>query len=95
MSNQLDLFSIRGREVGSGLVLWHPNLAVVREEIENYWRKEHRRRGYTIVNTPHIAKSNLWEISGHTSHYRENMYTLTDEGIEYVFETDELSVSYF
>ena len=70
---KLDLFSTR-EELGGGLVLWHPNLAVVREEIENYWRTEHRKRGYVIVNTPHIAKSKLWEISGHADHYRENMF---------------------
>lgn len=70
---KLDLFSTRD-ELGGGLVLWHPNLAVVREEIENYWRTEHRKRGYVIVNTPHIAKSKLWEISGHADHYSENMF---------------------
>ncbi len=70
---KLDLFSTRD-ELGGGLVLWHPNLAIVREEIENYWRTEHRKRGYVIVNTPHIAKSKLWEISGHADHYRENMF---------------------
>ena len=70
---KLDLFSTR-EELGGGLVLWHPNLAVVREEIENYWRTEHRKRGYVIVNTPHIAKSKLWEISGHADHYRDNMF---------------------
>lgn len=85
LATQLDLFSIRD-EVGSGLVLWHPNLALVREEIENYWRSEHRKRGYVIVNTPHIAKSHLWDISGHTSHYRENMYFIQDEGEEYVLK---------
>lgn len=85
LATQLDLFSIR-EEVGSGLVLWHPNLATVREEIENYWRSEHRKRGYQIVNTPHIAKSHLWDISGHTSHYRENMYFIQDEDQEYVLK---------
>ncbi len=73
LGSKLDLFSTR-EELGGGLVLWHPNLAVVREEIENYWRTEHRKRGYVIVNTPHIAKSKLWEISGHADHYRENMF---------------------
>ncbi len=73
LGNQLDLFSVR-EELGGGLVLWHPNLAVVREEIENYWRTEHRKRGYVIVNTPQIAKSKLWEISGHMDHYKENMF---------------------
>ena len=73
LGTKLDLFSTR-EELGGGLVSWHPNLAVVREEIENYWREEHRKRGYVIVNTPHIAKSKLWEISGHADHYRENMF---------------------
>ena len=73
LGTKLDLFSTR-EELGGGLVLWHPNLAIVREQIENYWREEHRKRGYVIVNTPHIAKSKLWEISGHADHYRENMF---------------------
>lgn len=73
LGTKLDLFSTR-EELGAGLVLWHPNLAIVREEIENYWREEHRKRGYVVVNTPHIAKSKLWEISGHYDHYRENMF---------------------
>ncbi len=85
LGTQLDLFSIR-EEVGGGLVLWHPNLTTVREEIENYWRSEHRKRGYKIVNTPHLAKSHLWDISGHTSHYRENMYFIQDEEQEYVLK---------
>ncbi len=73
LGKQLDLFSTR-EEMGGGLVLWHPNLACVREQIENYWREEHRKRGYVIVNTPQIAKSTLWEISGHMDHYKENMF---------------------
>ena len=70
---KLDLFSTR-EELGGGLVLWHPNLSVVREEIENYWRSEHRKRGYVTVHSPQIAKSKLWEISGHMDHYKENMF---------------------
>ena len=73
LGSKLDLFSTRD-EVGGGLVLWHPNLAIVREEIENYWRSEHRKRGYVTVHTPQIAKSKLWEISGHMDHYKENMF---------------------
>ena len=78
---QLDLFSVR-EEIGAGFVLWHPNLAVVREEIENYWRTEHRKRGYVIVNTPQIAKSKLWEISGHIDHYKENMFFIQKDNEE-------------
>ncbi len=81
LGTQLDLFSVRD-EIGGGLVLWHPNLAVVREEIENYWRTEHRKRGYVIVHTPQIAKSKLWELSGHIDHYRENMFFIQKENEE-------------
>jgi len=73
LGTQLDLFSVR-EEIGGGLVLWHPNLYTVREEIENYWRSEHRKRGYVIVQTPQLAKSKLWELSGHIDHYKENMF---------------------
>ena len=78
---ELDLFSVR-EEIGAGLVLWHPNLSIVREEIENYWRQEHRKRGYVIVHTPQIAKSKLWELSGHIDHYRENMFFIQKENEE-------------
>lgn len=86
LGTQLDLFSVR-EEIGGGLVLWHPNLYTVREEIENYWRTEHRKRGYVIVQTPQIAKSKLWEISGHIDHYKENMFFIqkdNDEDEQYI-----------
>ncbi len=81
LASQLDLFSVR-EEIGGGLVLWHPNLSIVREEIENYWRSEHRKRGYVIVHTPQLAKSKLWEISGHIDHYKENMFFIQKENDE-------------
>lgn len=83
LSKEFDLFSIE-EEVGSGLILWHPNLATVREELENYWRTEHRKRGYDIVFTPHIAKRDLWDVSGHTGFYMENMYTMEIDEQEYI-----------
>jgi threonyl-tRNA synthetase len=85
LGTQLDLFSIR-EEIGSGLVLWHPNLSVVREQIENYWRTEHRKRGYDIVFSPHIAKPKLWEISGHMDHYKENMFMVKADEQEFVLK---------
>jgi len=85
LGTQLDLFSIR-EELGSGLVLWHPNLSVVREQIENYWRTEHRRRGYDIVFSPHIAKPKLWEISGHMSHYSENMFRVKADEQDFILK---------
>ena len=78
LGSQLDLFSVRD-EIGGGLVLWHPNLYTVREQIENYWREEHRKRDYVIVQTPQLAKTKLWELSGHIDHYKENMFFIQKE----------------
>lgn len=77
LGKELDLFSIQD-EIGSGLVLWHPKGAKIRRIIEDFWRKEHERRGYDILFTPHIAKLDLWRTSGHTNFYRENMYSPMD-----------------
>jgi len=73
LGKELDLFSI-DNYVGSGLILWHPKLSVVREEIETYWRKEHRRRGYQYVYTPHVGLSNLWETSGHLASFKDGIF---------------------
>ena len=68
------MFSITD-DVGPGLVLWHPNGATVRNIIENYWRDEHISAGYKIVYTPHLAKADIWETSGHSEFYKENMFS--------------------
>lgn len=73
IGKDLDLFSIDDY-VGPGLILWHPKLSIVREEIELYWRKEHRKRGYQYVYTPHIGLDNLWKTSGHLDFFKEGMY---------------------
>ena len=73
LGQELDLFSI-DESVGPGLILWHPKLSIVREEIELYWRKQHRAQGYEYIYTPHIGLSNLWETSGHLAFFKENMY---------------------
>ncbi len=74
---KLDLYSIDG-EIGSGLILWHQKGAVIREVIEDYWRKEHRKRGYELVFTPHIASERVFQRSGHLENYVENMYSPMD-----------------
>jgi threonyl-tRNA synthetase len=83
ISKALDLFSIEDA-VGSGLILWHPNLATLRGVLEDYWRNEHKKRGYDLVYTPHLAKRDLWDISGHTSFYMDNMYTMEIDEQEYI-----------
>jgi threonyl-tRNA synthetase len=83
LGRDLELFRI-DEELGSGLVLWLPNLSIVREELETWWRRVHRERGYTLVYTPHIAHEKIYQRSGHIEKYGENMYgpLLLDEGMQ-------------
>lgn len=74
---KLDLFSV-DEEIGAGLVLWHPNGAILRGVIEDFWRDEHRKRGYQVVYTPHIASERVYKRSGHLETYNENMYSPMD-----------------
>lgn len=86
LGRDLDLFSI-SEEVGPGLVLWHPRGAKVRLVIENFWREEHIRKGYELLYTPHMAKIQLWQTSGHTDFYRENMFAPMEvEGQAYLIK---------
>ncbi len=82
---ELQLFSFH-EEAGAGLVYWHPKGAIVRRTIENYWISQHERRGYKIVYTPHIFKSEIWKLSGHYDYYRENMFLLPLENEEYILK---------
>ncbi|MCL2103353.1 MAG: threonine--tRNA ligase, partial [Syntrophorhabdaceae bacterium] len=83
IGRELDLFSATD-DVGPGLILWHPKGAVVRNIMENFWRAEHVRAGYELVFSPHIARLDMWKISGHTDFYRQSMFSPIDiEGQEY------------
>ncbi|KAL5798045.1 hypothetical protein ACOSQ2_002865 [Xanthoceras sorbifolium] len=73
LGQDLDLFSIQD-EAGGGLVFWHPKGSIVRHIIEDFWKKTHLEHGYDLLYTPHVAKADLWKISGHLDFYRENMY---------------------
>ena len=73
LGKQLDIFSIDD-EIGPGLILWHPNGAMVRYLIEEFWRAEHLKRNYCMVCTPHIASERTYEHSGHLENYSDNMY---------------------
>jgi threonyl-tRNA synthetase len=73
LGKELDLFSIQD-EAGPGLVFWHPKGGIVRKVIEDWLRDELLRRGYDMVYTPHTMRLHLWETSGHTDFYRENMF---------------------
>ena len=73
LGKELDLFSIQ-EQYGQGLVLWHPKGAVVRQQMEDYLREELVKRNYSMVYTPHIAKRELWRISGHEQTYADSMF---------------------
>lgn len=79
LGKELDLFSMH--EEGPGFPFFHPKGMVVRNELENFWKKIHTKWGYKEVKTPVILNEALWHQSGHWDHYKENMYfTTIDEG---------------
>lgn len=69
---ELDLFSLH--EEGPGFPFFHPKGMILRNALEDFWRQEHRRRGYQEIKTPIILNRSMWEQSGHWDHYKENMY---------------------
>jgi len=80
---ELDLFSFP-TEIGSGLPVFHPKGGMVRKIMEDYSRRAHEAAGYQFVNTPHITKSELFEISGHLDWFGENIYPPMElEGAKY------------
>ncbi len=73
LGKQLDLYSMDDL-VGPGFVLWHPKGAFVRYQVEDLIRRENVRRGYELVYTPHVAREQLLETSGHMAHYKDNLF---------------------
>lgn len=73
IGKNLDLFSIQ-EDAGGGLVFWHPKGAYMRHKIETLWKDIHLKDGYELIYSPHIAKRDLWETSGHLSFYSESMF---------------------
>jgi len=73
LGRDLRLFHI-DEEVGQGLVLWLPNGAIVRNELQNFIGQELTRQGYSQVFTPHIGKLDLYRTSGHFPYYKESQY---------------------
>ncbi len=75
LSRQHELFSTH-EQAGPGLIFWHPKLAFLRARIEEFWRSLHEDNGYELVFTPHIARRELWQTSGHTEFYMDNMFQM-------------------
>ena len=83
LARDLDLLSWPD-ELGPGLAVWHPKGAVVRSVMEEYSRQRHREADYELVYSPHLAKADLWETSGHLDFFAESMYPEMElEGASY------------
>lgn len=81
LGSDLDLFSIQ--DEGPGFPFFHPKGMILRNELEKFWRDEHRNRGYQEIRTPLILNRSLWEQSGHWDHYSENMYFTKIDDVDY------------
>jgi len=86
LGRELKLFDIYYNEAGAGLVFYLPNGAILRRIIEDWEIKEHIKRGYKIVNTPHIMEKRLWQISGHLDYYKDFMYPIIKENQEFILK---------
>ncbi|WP_132995985.1 threonine--tRNA ligase [Sporanaerobacter acetigenes] len=84
LGRELDLFSIH--EEGPGFPFFHPKGMVIRNMLEDFWREEHRKRGYGEIKTPIILNEELWHRSGHWDHYKENMYFTTIDENQYAIK---------
>jgi threonyl-tRNA synthetase len=76
LGRELDLFSIQDN-YGQGLIFWHPKGAMIRKKMEDYLYEELVKRDYSFVYTPHIAKRELWQVSGHEQNYGDSMFAPT------------------
>ena len=73
LGKQLNLFMLS--EYGPGFPFWLPNGMTIRTEIENMWKRVHRKYDYLLIDTPIMLSKELWITSGHWDHYKDNMYT--------------------
>src|ERR1700682_898139 len=77
LGQQLDLFSIQDL-AGPGLIFWHPKGGIIRKEMEDWMRSEYLKRGYSLVYTPHVARRQVWQTSGHEGYYAQNMFDVME-----------------
>ena len=73
LGRELNLFTFK-EDVAPGMVFWLPKGMLVRTILEDFWRREHLKRNYDIVQGPQLLRVETWQKSGHYDHYRENMY---------------------
>ena len=86
LGKRLELFDIFPDKAGAGLVFYLPKGAILRRIIEDWLIKEHIKRGYKLVVTPHIMDKRLWEKSGHLEFYKDYMYPIKKENQEFILK---------
>lgn len=86
LGKELNLFDIYYNQAGAGLVFYLPQGAILRKIIEDWETKEHIKRGYQVVMTPHIMDKKLWQESGHLEYYNDFMYPIAKENQEFVLK---------
>ena len=84
IGKEMDLFAIY--EEGPGFPFFLPKGMVIRNELENFWKTEHMKRGYEEIKTPLIMNEQLWRTSGHWDHYKDNMYFTKIDGEDYAIK---------
>lgn len=81
LGQKLDLYSFQ--EPAPGMVFFHSKGMIIRNELINFWRKEHTKNGYQEILTPLIMNKSLWELSGHWDHYKDNMFFTSIDGVDF------------
>ena len=84
LGKELELFMIS--EYGPGFPFFLAKGMTLRNELENFWYKEHVKEGYEFIKTPIMLSKELWELSGHWDNYKENMYTSVIDDNEYAIK---------
>ena len=72
LGQQMDLYSFN--EVAPGMVFWHNNGLIIRDELIRFWKEIHRKNGYQEISTPQIMDARLWKVSGHWDKYKDNNF---------------------
>ncbi len=84
IGKEMDLFALY--EEAPGFPFFMPKGMIIRNELESFWKSEHRKRGYEEIKTPLIMNEQLWRTSGHWDHYKDNMYFTKIDGEDYAIK---------
>ena len=84
IGKEMDLFTFS--EFGPGFPFFLPNGMILRNQLINWWKEEHRKHDYVEIMTPIILNEQLWRTSGHWDHYQENMYFIKIDDEDYAIK---------